>query len=29
VGLTLGFDWNTKNDNSYASKKRMWSSARP
>lgn len=24
VGLTLGFDWNTKNDNSYASKKRMW-----
>ncbi len=24
VGLTLGFDWNTKNDNGYASKKRMW-----
>ncbi|UIN20052.1 outer envelope protein [Herbaspirillum frisingense] len=24
VGLTLGLDWNTKNDNSYASKKRMW-----
>lgn len=23
VGFTLGFDWNTKNDNSYASKKRM------
>lgn len=24
VGLTLGFDWNTKNDPGYASKKRMW-----
>ncbi|MFL9925728.1 outer envelope protein [Herbaspirillum lusitanum] len=24
VGFTLGFDWNTKNDNSYASRKRMW-----
>jgi nucleoside-specific outer membrane channel protein Tsx len=23
LGFTLGFDWNTKNDNSYASKKRM------
>jgi len=23
IGLTGGFDWNTKNDNSYASKKRM------
>ena len=23
LGLTAGFDWNTKNDNSYASKKRM------
>ena len=23
VGMTLGFDWNTKNDKSYASKKRM------
>ena len=23
LGLTLGFDWNTKNDNSYASRKRM------
>ena len=24
VGLTLGFDWNTKNDSGYGSKKRMW-----
>ena len=24
MALTLGFDWNTKNDAGYASKKRMW-----